>query len=362
MTRLPGLDTLRAIAILWVMLFHAGTLGLGWPGGELARFGWMGVDLFFVLSGFLIGAQWFASLRDGTAKFGAFYARRAWRIFPAYLAVLALYLLVPATQERAQMMPAWQFLTFTENLFIDFSSGKTFSHVWSLCVEEHFYLAFPLLTLALWRRVSLRGTVALCIGVVLAGMAWRGWVWLSDVSLRSEETQGQFFYQRIYYPTWSRLDGLVMGVVLAAIKVWRPAWWAAIGARRSWFAAAGFMITAAAIWLFAGDGPTTASVVLGYPLLSLGLAGVVAACAFPQRHSVPGAAFIAALSYSLYLSHKQAMHLVKSVAFEPLAKNDLLAFAVYGAAVFALGALVHFAIERPGLALRDARRARTVAV
>lgn len=157
--RLPGLDALRALAITWVILFHAGTLGLGWPLGPVARFGWMGVDLFFVLSGFLIGAQWFEALRADTASFSSFYARRAWRIFPAYLATLALYAFVPAVRERAQMQPLWQFFTFTENLLIDFSSAKTFSHVWSLCVEEHFYVMFPLLSLVLAARATARRVV-----------------------------------------------------------------------------------------------------------------------------------------------------------------------------------------------------------
>lgn len=349
MVRLAGLDTLRAIAILWVMIFHAGTLGFGWPGGDVARFGWMGVDLFFVLSGFLIGAQWFASLRDGSASFGAFYARRAWRILPAYLAVLALYVFVPAVREREQMMPAWQFLTFTENLLIDFSSAKTFSHVWSLCVEEHFYVVFPLLSLAVWRRATVRTTIAWCVGLVVFGMAWRGWVWLSDVSLRGEDTQTQFFFERIYYPTWTRLDGLVMGVGLAAIKVWRPTWWSVIGTRRAVCLTIGLLVTAVAMWIFHGGEPTTASVIVGYPLLSLGFAFIVAASAFPSTFAVPGAVFIATLSYSLYLSHKQALHLMKRVAFE----SDVATFVTCSAAVFAFGALVYFAVERPGLALRQ---------
>ncbi len=84
MHRLPGLDLLRAIAIVWVMLFHAYALfGLGTAFAWLSGYGWMGVDIFFVLSGFLIGSQVLQPLQRGERlSFGRFYARRAWRILP----------------------------------------------------------------------------------------------------------------------------------------------------------------------------------------------------------------------------------------------------------------------------------------
>jgi len=353
MRRLPGLDSLRALAIVWVMLFHAGTLGLGWPLGDLSRFGWMGVDLFFVLSGFLIGAQWFEALRTGTASFARFYERRAFRILPAYLVVLTAYALVPALRERAEMQPLWQFFTFTENLLIDVSSAKTFSHVWSLCVEEHFYVVFPLISLALISRATWKTTALVAGGLVLAGLAWRAHVWLGDVSLRGEDTQTQFFYERLYYPTWTRLDGLVFGVVLAAVKVWRGEWWAWLQAHRAVVSLTSAALFGGAVWLFQ-DTLTTGAVVFGYPLLSLSLAGFVAVLAHPSTREVPGAAFVAALSYSLYLTHKLALHVMKTWGGEVLAANDALAVVAYAASVLAFGALLHFAVERPFLALRSA--------
>lgn len=358
MQRLPGLDFLRALAIVWVIVFHAGTLALGWPLGPVARFGWMGVDLFFVLSGFLIGAQWFDALRTGTASFGRFYARRAYRIFPAYLLTLGLYALVPAVRERAQMQPLWQFFTFTENLLIDSSSAKTFSHVWSLCVEEHFYVVFPLLSLVLARRATATRTSATLGLIIGAGVTWRAYVWLGDVSWRGDD-QTQAYFERIYYPTWTRLDGLVMGVALAAVKTWRPLLWARMIDQRAWLAAIGAAVCALAAWLFR-EGPTTASTAIGYPLLSLGLACFVAALAHPSTREVPGAAPLAALSYSLYLTHKQALHVMKTLFGEGLAASDALAVVVYGLAVLAFGATLHLAIERPFLALRaEAARSMT---
>jgi peptidoglycan/LPS O-acetylase OafA/YrhL len=355
--RLPGLDALRALAIVWVILFHAGTLSLGWPLGPVARFGWMGVDLFFVLSGFLIGAQWFEALLNRRAHFGAFYARRAYRIFPAYLVTLGLYAFIPATRERAQMQPLWQFFTFTENLLIDFSSSKTFSHVWSLCVEEHFYIVFPLLSLALFRGATLKRTIAFASLIVLGGLAWRAHVWFDDVSLRGDD-QTQYFYQRIYYPTWTRLDGLVMGVLLAALKVFRPAWWKRLLERRAPVLTFGVLLSGVAIWLFQ-DAATTGAVLFGYPILSLALTCFVAVCAAPSMRAIPGAAFLAAISYSLYLTHKQALHLLKTWAGTTLAENDALAFGAYTLIVLVFGIALHFAIERPFLNLRS-RRSPTV--
>ena len=153
MNRAPGLDLLRAAAIVWVMYYHAQIMDLVPDSDQVARFGWMGVDLFFALSGYLIGSQLFRPLAQGrTIDAGRFYARRALRTLPAYIAVVAVYFTVPAFRERPTIQPLWQFLTFTENLFIDFYGGKAFSHVWSLCVEEQFYLVVPVAAWWLARR------------------------------------------------------------------------------------------------------------------------------------------------------------------------------------------------------------------
>lgn len=108
MPRLPGLDLLRSIAIVWVMFFHTfliGGLGPDWT--WLTRFGWAGVDIFFVLSGFLIGSQLLRKLRQGQAlQLGDFYWRRAWRILPAFAVVLAVYLAFPVLREEPNLK-AW---------------------------------------------------------------------------------------------------------------------------------------------------------------------------------------------------------------------------------------------------------------
>jgi peptidoglycan/LPS O-acetylase OafA/YrhL len=128
--RAPGLDLLRAVAIVVVMLYHLSSHGIHIAGA--GRHGWMGVDLFFVLSGYLIGWQ---VLRDVAAgrmpDWTGFILGRAWRILPAYLAVLALYLALPAWREAEAIPPVWQFLTFTMNVLPDHLTQRAYSHAWS---------------------------------------------------------------------------------------------------------------------------------------------------------------------------------------------------------------------------------------
>lgn len=315
MRRLPGLDLLRACAIVWVMLFHSYIVGgLGEGFAWLQRDGWMGVDLFFVLSGYLIGYQLLVPLARGEPlRWAEFYRRRALRILPAFVVVLAVYLAWPAAREAPGLAPAWQFLTFTLNLLIDYQHAPALSHAWSLCVEEQFYLLFPWLAWWLMRRPSLRRAVAVGLGLVAFGMAVRGYVWLHAMAPVRDEPGPAFglrFVEGIYYPTWARLDGLLAGVALAALRVGCPQLWARLQARRAFVLAAGVALFGTAVWLFR-ERLEFWPAVLGYPLLSLALAAIVlAGSSLPARWDLPGAGWLARISYSLYLSHKLALHAV----------------------------------------------------
>jgi peptidoglycan/LPS O-acetylase OafA/YrhL len=359
MQRLPGLDFLRALAVVWVMLFHSFLVGgLGPDFKWLERYGWMGVDVFFLLSGFLIGRQVLAPLARGEGlSFGAFYARRAWRILPAFVVVLAIYLLFPDWREEPDMAPWWQFATFTFNLLVDYETQRAFSHAWSLCVEEHFYLVFPALALWLTRRPSRTKTVGAFVLVVIAGLALRTGVWLYNDAL---DPPRFWFVEDLYYPTWSRLDGLLMGVVLATLAVYRPVTWERMRERGNTFLMIGLAGMALAFWLCRARNGLMANS-LGWPVLSAAIACLVVAGASARsvigRWPVPGMAWIAAVSYSLYLSHKLVFHAVERFWGEALAGRGLLAFAVYAAATLAGGALLHYAVERPFLRLRERRRA-----
>lgn len=355
----PGLDLLRAIAIIWVMLFHSFVVGgLGPDYAWLSRYGWMGVDLFFVLSGFLIGSQVLALLAAGRGfGFRDFYLRRAFRILPAFWVVLAFYMAFPTLREAPGLEPWWKFISFSLNFNIDYSQNKAFSHAWSLCVEEHFYLLFPLLAVGLTRKRSTALCVGVGVGVLLLGLALRSGIWLHDTALeQSGAITRNWFVEDIYYPTWNRLDGLLAGVVLATVKVFRPQAWQWAQARANVSLLLGLAVMALSFWLFRERVGLLGNSI-GWPVMSTGLALLVLAGAgdrsWISRRQVPGAAWIAAISYSLYLTHKATFHVVQSLFGAALAGRGEIAFAVYAAATVLVGALLYYTVERPFLRVRE---------
>ena len=359
--RLPGLDTLRAVAIVVVMVFHLHGL-LPDIFDPVARYGWMGVDLFFVLSGYLIGSQLLKPVPDGQSKsLLDFYRKRAYRILPAYLVVLALYWFWPLWREAPGMSPAWEFLTFTENFFVNYSVNQAFSHVWSLCVEEHFYLFLPLMVLVLSRKAGTGKTIAVLVFFVALGLAARRYIYF-HVLLPTGRESDDFatrYIERIYYPTYTRLDGLLAGVALALLKIFRPKRWSAILRRANWLVTGGAAFMAVTLWLFA-DRLGAAGTVIGFPLMAIALAMLVMAAADRQswfaRLRVPGARMVATLAYSLYLTHKEVAHLDDLWLPKIMGARDWKTVVVLSVSCLAAAALLYFAIERPFLALRDRRR------
>jgi peptidoglycan/LPS O-acetylase OafA/YrhL len=353
--RLCGLDTLRTLAIVVVMLYHLTIFG-ELPEGILpvTYFGWMGVDLFFVLSGFLIGQQALRPyLAGGKLSVGEFYRRRAYRILPAYLVVLGLYFFAPWWREAPGISPLWKFLTFTMNFGFSFDR-RAFSHAWSLCVEEHFYLVLPLLVVWLMWRPSARKTIAVLACAVVFGIGLRTFL----IARYPDDVWG-----RIYYPSYTRLDGLVMGVGLALVRTFRPGWWDFWMGRGHALFAAGAGCVGVVIWMFRGrdfgesSGWAMWGVIVGLPLLALGL-GLVTASSVSRngwlaRVRVQCAEAVAGLAFSLYLTHKAVGHLVM-VWFPSITEEQgpgswlLYAIACPGAAW-----VLHVAVERPFLRLRD---------
>ncbi|HXR40171.1 MAG TPA: acyltransferase [Terracidiphilus sp.] len=366
--RAHGLDTLRSLAILSVMLFHVNDFhGEGTLPAFLipvAQLGWMGVDLFFVLSGYLIAAQFLHPYRAAVRpRLWPFYRNRLFRILPAYFAVLALYLAVPVWREDAGLPPLWQMVTFTQNLFVNYASDRAFSHVWSLCVEEHFYLLFPLLVYALMRRPSLRKTLVLLAGLVLFGICFRAFVLVHTLRplAASGHRIGLVHIERIFYPTYSRLDGLLAGVTLALIKTFRPEWWRAMTRRGHRLLCLGLCLVALAIYVFKDrwdsvTGVSAVGVVIGFPVLALGLGLLVASAVSTNgwlRLKIPGAELIATLAYSIYLTHKELIHLV-DLRFPALAHGSMFQWlALYALTSFVVAMALHLAAERPFLILRD---------
>jgi len=220
---LPALDGVRGLAVLLVVLYHASFLCVsntatgGGPtplriaGSILNQFalaGWSGVDLFFVLSGFLITGILYDA-RTTASPFKNFYARRALRIFPLQFGVLLLVFGV-----LARIRPANCLVTAGGGLWLWLSmsniptavAGKVlygaFSHFWSLAVEEQFYLLWPLIVLTVPRKYLI-GT---CLGLVAVSISLRLGLELRGVSILS-----------LYVLTPTRMDGLAIGALLALL-------------------------------------------------------------------------------------------------------------------------------------------------
>ena len=196
--RVPALDGLRGIAIALVMLYHydfvydftygreSGWLIDGIVTG-LAGVGWVGVDLFFVLSGFLITGILLESKGPVRRYFGSFYARRSLRIFPAYYAFLLLLLLLLALFDEPGGRDAlwdnfiWYALYLT-NIYDAIEPGLRadfffVGHIWSLAVEEQFYLLWPAFVFAFGRRTLMR----LCVVGILIAFGLRLWFMIADL-------------------------------------------------------------------------------------------------------------------------------------------------------------------------------------
>lgn len=354
-SRLHGLDTLRAFAVLVVVLYHL-TVFDELPQALLpvTYYGFMGVDLFFVLSGFLIGRQLLKPyLRGKRPSIREFYLRRAYRILPAYLAVVALYFLVPAWRDYPQLPSLWKFLTFTMNLGFSFNT-RSFSHAWSLCVEEHFYLVLPWLVLLMMRKPSAAKTISLIAFVVAGGIAVRWWLVL-------QYPDG--VYERVYYSTYTRLDGLVVGVCLALMHAFRPVWWKTWMRRGHLLFLGGIVCVAAVVWMFRGQdlgsdsGPAKWGVIVGFPLLSLGL-GMVTASAMSEngwlaRVRVPGAEALATLAFALYLTHKPVAHFAMLHVPRIAEPHGPASWLMYAVVCLTAAMVLHVAVERPALWLRD---------
>ena len=352
--RQPGLDLLRALAIIVVVIYHAALFGFKLP-GQVDRFGWIGVDLFFVLSGYLIGGQLLAPLaRDRRINLGRFFARRALRIMPAYFAVLAIYFLLPPWREYSEMsQPLWKFLLSVQNIALH--GGTAFSHAWSLAVEDQFYLALPFLLLFLYRRP--RPAIIIPCLIVIGGIGLRGFLAAQNPSVDGGSVSFSGFQAWIYYPTWTRLDPLLFGVVLGAIEQFRPRWWQRLVNWAPWLWLPGLGLIAYALYLGETKNLTLVACVWQFPLIAIGMATLLVCAVSPRlplcRVAIPGAAFIASIAYSAYLIQKLVIHAVEQFCtnhnIDLTSAPTLVGVEL---CVYATATLLFLLVERPFLQLR----------
>lgn len=324
---------------------------------DAARFGWTGVDLFFCLSGFLIASQLFVQIKAGqTIAFKPFFLKRFFRIVPAYLVVVAIYFCFPYFREKRGLTDLWRFLTFTQNFGLDLSKTKAFTHSWSLCVEEHFYLALPILLIAAQKLQWLKKAAWLLLIIFILGFILRQYSYQHYWEpVSNDHRNWAVWYKYVYYPTYNRLDGLMMGVSIAAVSQFLPAWWNRFTKYHWLFFIAGLgMLTGA--WFVCEDQMTWEATVIGFPMVSLGYACLLVAAVSPgnflYKWNSTVTTFIAVLSYAVYLTHKGAIHITQDLLEDKgIDPNWMMVVCVIVSVLF--GLILRWVVEKPFMKLRE---------
>lgn len=357
-SKLYGLDHLRALAILLVLVFHYLSFGHPQWATAFTDIGWTGVDLFFVLSGFLIASQLFAQIKKGKpVSLKDFFLKRLFRIIPAYLVVVAIYFCVPFFREKEALPPLWRFLTFTQNFGLDRGNYGTFSHAWSLCVEEHFYLFLPFTLVFLQFTNSFKKAYWIIIILFIAGFALRlySWHYLYQPNIDAN-TKVDYWAMYSYYPTYNRLDGLLVGVSIAAVYQFLPTLWQRIAAYGNWLIVTGAVILTAC-FLYCSKLYEYSTSIYGYTLISIGygfvVAGALSPVSFLFRWKSGITTLIATLSYGMYLSHKGIIHMTQVVFADwGIEKNSSLMLLISVLLSIAGAWLLHLIIEQPFMKMR----------
>jgi peptidoglycan/LPS O-acetylase OafA/YrhL len=357
--KFTGLDHLRALAISLVFLFHYSFYQHPAWMERFSGFGWCGVDLFFVLSGFLISNQLFAEWQNKhQVSLPVFYLKRAFRILPPYFFVLLIYIFVPAFHEREKLAPLWKMFTFTQNYGQNIRDFGTFSHAWSLCVEEQFYLVLPLLLILIFSTGLRRLSGWFVPGIFLLTLMLRWIVWHFYLTpLQDTDDFAMYWYRWIYYPTYTRLDGLITGVGIAAVYRFRQKWLVSLKNYANILLLTGcaFFILA---FFFCNEQQSFKSSVFGFSLVAITFGFFVLSAILPNsilyRVKSRLTQHLATLSYSLYLSHKGLIHLTQGFLKGSGVPGDSIWMFIICAAVCIAGAmLMRVFIEKPSLWCRN---------
>ena len=324
----PEIDGLRAIAVTPVVLYHGFPTAL--PGG------FAGVDVFFVISGFLICSIIAQETQAGRFSLLGFYERRARRILPALVVMMAAtfaagwFVMIPRSFEalgESMVATAWfasniYFFLMNSDYFAEGSENAPLLHTWSLGVEEQFYIVAPVLLYLAIRHTGLRGALAIMTGLAVASLA---------LAVAVGEARPGF----AFYLPLTRVYELGIGAILALAP--RPALRRAV---REGLGLAGLAMIAAALALFDAD-----TVFPGYAALlpCLGTALVILAA---DRTTLAGRALslrpmvhVGLLSYSWYLWHWPVLVLAKHVyggLDRPVSVTVLCLLLSYGLAALSL--------------------------
>lgn len=349
--RLVGLDTLRALAIALVLMSHYNGFVRQAPGfGAIGSIGWAGVDLFFVLSGYLIGNQLLAPVARGESlDLRTFFARRLLRTLPNYYVVLAIYLLLRDSPIAGKSMaPVWRFLTFTQNFGMNY--GETFTHSWSLCIEEQFYLVLPLAVIALvGRKRSPWLLWGALIAAIAAGMTARGIAFMDGKDV---------FAAPVYYSSFGRFDELLPGVAIALLKNFHPITFARLLRYGNALLVAGLASATVVLYGVMNEAPNAfLASTFGFSLVAASFALLTCSALSPSsllnRLHIPGAGSLALWSYAVYLVHKPIFMALRPELLRlgidtsaPLTIIMVMAVGIAG------GWLLYRLVERPFMQLR----------
>ncbi len=331
---LAGLDGVRAFAVLFVLFYHAYTGTF--PGG------FVGVDVFFVLSGFLITGilvrEWD---RAGRVAFGRFYARRALRLLPALFAIAVVFILaylifLPAGDRTDSILPVLAAVGYvTSPLAASSVDLAPWQHAWSLSVEEYFYLVWPLLLVVLLRWVGRRRLVVAVATITVIAVAYRIAAGLSDWTT-----------DRIYYAADTRAEQLLIGCLLAVVMIDRrfapPMWLTMIGAA----VLCAFVVMSADVTapLYRDGGSTIIALITATVI-----AGVVthATSWFGRFLALRPLTWLGKRSYGVYLWHLPLLNF-----FDRTLPGAVPASLVGIAATFVIAALSFRYVEEPFLRMK----------
>jgi peptidoglycan/LPS O-acetylase OafA/YrhL len=349
------IDGLRAIAVLSVIGFHANPTLI--PGG------FVGVDIFFVISGFLISSLVLSGLKDGSFSFMEFYGRRIRRLFPALIVVLLAtwglgWFALPPTEYAALGRHtlagaafAANILSYSEAGYFDVpAAAKPLLHLWSLGVEEQFYIIFPALLLLLWRYRVMRSSLAL-IGIVS---------FVLNIGLVRNHPSFTF-----YLPL-TRLWEFIAGGLLACSdphgrKMGLPTTWLLALPWRDFSAATGVLL------IFAGISFTSDESFPGWWALLPVFGAFFIIGAGPEAWlnrtilANPKLVFVGLISYPLYLWHWPLLVITRTTAWNDHGNEHLRTTAtVVVGLTFVLAWLTYQFIERPVRARRSVYAARRI--
>lgn len=332
--REPNIDLIRATAIILVLIHHIGQL-VPKIGREYTNLGAYGVDLFFVLSGWLIGRLYWCERRDfGNVRILGFWMRRWLRTVPPYLIVLLVAYAGVYFARNEPFNP--KYLIFLQN----YETTMPFFLVsWSLCVEEHFYLLLPLLvSLLISLRVSLCFTLPL---LVAAGLLAK--------LLDPAAVPGQAFG---YATTASHLNfgGLALGVWFSYLAIFKPTVWSRIQYGAKWVTLPAFVL-----FLLLPLASPDVHYYFGIAAATMLWGGLLATLTAlpPLRLAKSKVIYLVALSsYSIYLTHGVVLQICSRLS-DRTGLSAEAAAPLWLATILAVGYGTYMLIEHPSLHLRS---------